>query len=353
MINKIDIKNYRGIEQMSIDNFKKYNIFVGDNGSCKTTVMEAIYCSLPDIYDGMIITSNSRGMQVRFDNIHNFFYNANIKKEIQFILDNEITTKINIKENNNIGNEKIIKNIENNNIFENFMNIDLLNKKNMKYLYDISQEDKNGQYLNLSVMINNFSQQISFQEKVNKKRKSYYEKTFWLTPLSKYQNGTAQIIKKIIEEKKKSELLKVINILEPEIDDIISDGFTIQLSKNNVEKMLSLSSFGNGLSSIITTISNLVNNETKILFIDEIEDGIHYLNYSNFSKNLIKIAEILDIQLFITTHSKEFLEFFYENLKDDDEVTLYRFQKFKNKLKKIYYSKEKALYAIKEGWDIR
>ena len=79
---------------MSIDNFKKYNIFVGDNSSCKTTIMEAIYSSLPNIYVGIITTANSRGMQVRLDNIHNFFYNANTNKEIQFILDDKIVTKI-------------------------------------------------------------------------------------------------------------------------------------------------------------------------------------------------------------------------------------------------------------------
>ena len=90
-----------------------------------------------------------------------------------------------------------------------------------------------------------------------------------------------------------------------------------------------------------------------ILFIDEIEVGIHYLNYSKFCENLIKITEFLDVQLFMTTHSKGFLELFYENLSNNNEITLYRFQKSKNKLKKVYYSKEKVLYAIKEGWDVR
>ena len=352
MIEKIEIKNYKGIEEISIDNFKKYNICVGDNSSCITSVMEAIYSSLPNVRDGIITTANSRGMQVRLDNIHNFFYNADIKKEIQFILDDKIITKINRKENNNVENEKIIKNIENNTISKNLMNMNVLNA-NMKYLYDILQKDKNNdkEHMDISVMIDNFIQ-ILFQERINIKSGNYYGKSSWITPLSKYQNDTAKVVKKIIEKKKKNELLKIINILEPEIDDIISDGFEIQLSKNNAEKILSLSSFGNGLSSIVTTTSSLVNNETKILFIDEIEDGIHYLNYSKFCENLIKITEILDIQLFITTHSKEFLEAFYDKL-SNNEVTLYRFQKSKNKIKKIYYPKEKVLYAIKEGWDIR
>ena len=200
MIEKIEIKNYRGIEEISIDNFKKYNIFVGDNSSCKTSVMEAIYSSLPNVRDGIITTANSRGMQVRLDNIHNFFYNADIKKEIQFILDDKIITKINRKENNNVENEKIIKNIENNTISKNLMNMNVLNA-NMKYLYDILQKDKNNdkEHMDISVMIDNFIQ-ILFQERINIKSGNYYGKSSWITPLSKYQNDTAKVVKKIIEK---------------------------------------------------------------------------------------------------------------------------------------------------------
>ena len=35
MIKSIRIKNYRGIKDLEIGNFKKYNFFIGDNGSKK------------------------------------------------------------------------------------------------------------------------------------------------------------------------------------------------------------------------------------------------------------------------------------------------------------------------------
>ena len=56
----------------------------------------------------------------------------------------------------------------------------------------------------------------------------------------------------------------------------------------------------------------------------------------------------------MTNHSKEFLESFYNKLENEnEEVTLYRFQRKNNEIKKIFYSKEEIKYAIKEGWDIR
>ena len=42
MIKSIAIKNYRGIKDLEIGNFKKYNFFIGDNGSKKTTILESI-----------------------------------------------------------------------------------------------------------------------------------------------------------------------------------------------------------------------------------------------------------------------------------------------------------------------
>lgn len=354
MIKKIKIINYRGIQKMELDNFKKYNIFVGDNSSCKTTVLEALFSSLYQNYDRLIVTANSRGMQVRTDNIHNFFYNADLRGKIEFVLNDEIITKITTRNPQNIENEKITENIGNERIFENMGNIPLsIINQNVKLLYNFLQEDmRNKKITDVNIMIDNFNN-ISIQEEtiINYDEQ---KKSVWITPLSKYQSGVAQVVKSIIEDKKKKELMKVINILEPEIDDIVSDGFEVKLSKNNVKRMLSLSSFGNGLSSIISTISNLVNEDAKILFIDEIEDGIHYLNYSKFCNALIKIAEAREIQLFITTHSKEFIEKFYNNLRNDEEnITLYRFQRLNNEVKEVFYSKENVMYALKEGWDIR
>lgn len=43
LIEKIQIKNYRGIQEGEIDNLKHTNIIVGRNGSGKSTILEALY----------------------------------------------------------------------------------------------------------------------------------------------------------------------------------------------------------------------------------------------------------------------------------------------------------------------
>lgn len=320
MIKSIEINNYRGIEEIKIDKLRKYNIFVGTNGSFKTTVMEAIYSSLPNIYDGIITTANSRGLQVRIDNLHDFFYNANTNNEIRFVLNDEMETKL------------LVKNIPNINI------IGTSKSDEHKVLYNILRKDINSEkLLDVDILIKDYSQQILLRANEIVDKFEWENEGVWVNFVEKYQSNVAKIVKKMIENKEKEKILEVVNILQSDIDDIISDGVDIKISKKNVEKLLSLSSLGKGVSSILSTMCNLFDGNKKILFIDEIEDGINYLNYPKFCEYLIKVAETLDIQLFITTRSIEFLEAFCNKMdKDDDSVSLYKFQKVKDKLKIKY-----------------
>lgn len=342
MIESISVKNYRGIENLELNNFKRYNFFVGDNSSCKTTLLEAIFSSTISNLSGIIVSTNSKGEILKSENINSLFYNADSSNEIEFVLNNSIKTRIRIE--NFYNNQSI--NLEN-----------LRNKDNLKFLYNIVKEVNEKKELDLDILINEKFQYIEKQNIITEEFNKYstVDKTgVFISPFTKYLNTTAQTIKKLIEDKQKNKLLEVLNIFEKDIDDIVSDGTQILLSKKNIKKMLPISSFGNGLSSILDIVASLITVNSSYIFIDEIETGIHYLNYEKFIKALIRISESKDIQLFMTTHSKEFLEIFYRELdKNSEDICLHRFQKIKDKLSKVYYPKERAINAMKNGWDIR
>ena len=48
--------------------------------------------------------------------------------------------------------------------------------------------------------------------------------------------------------------------------------------------------------------------ENKTLFIDEIENGIHYSLFDNMWEIILKISKDRSVQFFATTHSKECIE---------------------------------------------
>ena len=341
MIEKIRIKNYRGIKSLEIDNLKKYNFFIGNNGSSKTTSLEAIFSAIPNDGNAIVIMANSRGMQVKLSNNNSFFYNSNINDDIEFTLNDDITTKISLKNINRLNNN-------------------LLNSNNYnEFIYNISVFEKNNKTLYESNFgIDPSNRIFPIEIKTNTEWNEYIEKygrCFWISPLTKYQYGIAQITKEMIENKKKEYILKAIGFFEEDIDDIVSDGTEVLLSKKGVGKMLPLSSFGGGLSSALDIITCLFYDEITSIFIDEVETGLHYTNFPKFCEVLIEISTNKNIQFFITTHSDEFLKDFYNISvkKRNEDITTYRFQKIDNDIKIVYYPYERAIRALKDGWDIR
>ena len=341
MIEKIRIKNYRGIKSLEIDNLKKYNFFIGNNGSSKTTSLEAIFSAIPNDGNAIVIMANSRGMQVKLSNNNSFFYNSNISDDIEFTLNDDITTKISLKNINRLNNN-------------------LLNSNNYnEFIYNISVFEKNNKTLYESNFGIDPSHRIfPIEIKTNTEWNEYIEKygrCFWISPLTKYQYGIAQIAKEMIENKKKEYILKAIGFFEEDIDDIVSDGTEVLLSKKGVGKMLPISSFGGGLSSALDIITCLFYDGITSIFIDEAETGLHYTNFPKFCEVLIDISTNKNIQFFITTHSDEFLKDFYNILvkKRNEDITTYRFQKIDSDIKIVYYPYERAIRALKDGWDIR
>jgi ATP binding protein len=341
MIEKIRIKNYRGIKSLEIDNLKKYNFFIGNNGSSKTTSLEAIFSAIPNDGNAIVIMANSRGMQVKLSNNNSFFYNSNISDDIEFTLNDDITTKISLKNINRLNNN-------------------LLNSNNYnEFIYNISVFEKNNKTLYESNFgIDPSNRIFPIEIKTNTEWNEYIEKygrCFWISPLTKYQYGIAQITKEMIENKKKEYILKAIGFFEEDIDDIVSDGTEVLLSKKGVGKMLPISSFGGGLSSALDIITCLFYDGITSIFIDEAETGLHYTNFPKFCEVLIDISTNKNIQFFITTHSDEFLKDFYNILvkKRNEDITTYRFQKIDSDIKIVYYPYERAVRALKDGWDIR
>lgn len=341
MIEKIRIKNYRGIKSLEIDNLKKYNFFIGNNGSSKTTSLEAIFSAIPNDGNAIVIMANSRGMQVKLSNNNSFFYNSNINDDIEFTLNDDITTKISLKNINRLNNN-------------------LLNSNNYnEFIYNISVFEKNNKTLYESNFgIDPSNRIFPIEIKTNTEWNEYIEKygrCFWISPLTKYQYGIAQITKEMIENKKKEYILKAIGFFEEDIDDIVSDGTEVLLSKKGVGKMLPISSFGGGLSSALDIITCLFYDGITSIFIDEAETGLHYTNFPKFCEVLIDISTNKNIQFFITTHSDEFLKDFYNILvkKRNEDITTYRFQKIDSDIKIVYYPYERAIRALKDGWDIR
>ena len=93
---------------------------------------------------------------------------------------------------------------------------------------------------------------------------------------------------------------------------------------------------------------------SKIIIIDEIENGIHFSLMKKLIDNIIKISKEKDIQFFISTHSKEFLEIFNNQIqKTDINIKLYNIYDKDKIINAIEYNKDQICSMIYNQNEIR
>lgn len=336
MINKIEIDKFKGIEKIKIDNLNKINIFVGANNSKKTTILEAI--SLFNINDVENLRRILSGRKyIKYEEILNsFFYNLNTAANPVIIL-----IEKNQRKELKISCEKKITEIS-------FSEKEIFNQENnikQKSIYKFFLNDEP----NIEINIENNS--IGFSSSNNLR-----ESNIVYIPTNREISRLADNIRKLQNYKKIDELTEILKCYDKNLQKIYVDGYDIYVDLDNVDKSLSIGTMGEGFISSLIIISNLLvaggNNRGVIILIDEIENGLHRTALKKLVRTILKLIKEYDIQLFMTTHSEEFLKEFYK-LDLKNTASLYRMENEKNGIKAMYYSEEEAKELLAEGWEIR
>lgn len=79
-----------------------------------------------------------------------------------------------------------------------------------------------------------------------------------------------------------------------------------------LKERIPLSQAGQGIYRLVSIFSEILGQKPQVLFIDEIENGIHYTALPQVWQGIAEAAERLDVQIFATTHSGECLKAAHE-----------------------------------------
>lgn len=114
--------------------------------------------------------------------------------------------------------------------------------------------------------------------------------------------------------------------------------------------------FGDGLRHYISIICALYACENGYLFIDEIDNGIHYTQLDRLWELILTLSKKTNCQVFAITHSKEMLESFAriaEKLNDQD-ISYTRLVKNKQQeIKAVDMDYEMLLNTLAQGREVR
>ena len=306
-VKNIYFKNFKCFEELEFDGLKRVNLIGGKNKVGKTSFMEGV---------NLAVSSND-SLQLSAK-VEEMIFRRQIKDsdfEIDFFYND--TNIINI-----IINKK--------NIFIEY--IDEMNEYDAEYQDDIEYVYEYIPHLNLQ--LNEDKKRINIHDMLGKKLYVLNKKDdthfIYSSKISEY--NIAVFYSTLINLGKEDYIDNSLKIFDENIvglRQIFNNKVTLKLKLKDREKPVLLSSFGEGINRYIAIICAIWASKDGYLFIDEIENGIHYTNYPKLWKLIFDISKEANCQIFAATHSKECIEAFNKENKDNEGLYLefYRNQK--------------------------
>ncbi|WRG41684.1 ATP/GTP-binding protein [Helicobacter pylori] len=361
MIQSVRIKNFKTFKDTQIDGFTKLNIITGGNNVGKSNLLEALYClvgksmhpcaNITEIYD------NIRKEPLTTESKNLMFYGLDTEKEIQIVttLDSNQTLDLQIKfiasENQKVIESQIIPTAEQTQMSSQ-LNFTL--KKNNEEIYN--------DHLNIAKVPNfppipnqsGYNRQFkNFEPSQLQKLLPFESAVIIPSDVAYRQAHMIQAVSKICSNNQlEEELNKHLNQFDNNIQAIsFNTNNQLKLEMKNIKEKVPLSMFGDGLMKYLHIMSAFIANNATTIYIDEVENGLH------FSRMRLLLEKIIDfinnnkdrnLQVFMTTHSQEFVEILDQVIREKDfahQTKLFCLEQYNGSIvAEPYYGENLSLY---------
>ncbi len=312
LLTEIEIKQFKCFTGFKASGFKRVNLIGGKNNVGKTAFMEACYINVSSVNVNTIIT---RIIDIKFARENLNLINKTTTS--QKLLD---ATRIYAVESNLRSTSFFI--IENNAVKE--------------YNFNINGESKN-------INVNEFNITL---ERVNN--------ILLIDNFGWTDNNLVNAYQSIQKQDQENELNTFIREFDDSIESFKVIGGKPQCKTNGEYR--DIVEFGDGLRHYVSIICALYACENGYLFIDEIDNGIHYTQLNRLWELILTLSKKINCQVFAITHSKEMLESFAriaEKLNDQD-ISYTRLVKNKQQeIKAVDMDYEMLLNSLAQGREVR
>lgn len=348
----IEIKNFRGIDHLKLDNLGRVNILLGQNNSGKSSVLEAIDLSLnmsnPDMPQA-INTIRARKSFSTFLDTKYFFHNLDMSTPPDLTM-------------------------EQTDGYVRHLNIGLT------YVFDELAEPKNEPIQQTGAVVYVNTLEINFDMTADGKKQEYkswlrinpagivvnrkiadgYMERLrgWLIPADLLSNNTTWDLAELFKRNQKQTALSLLKLFDERINSIEILNDDVYIGFEGMAEMLPSRMTGDGLRRYLSIAACAANPMTHIIMLDEIDNGLHYSAYKKLWYALFSLAVDTNKQLFVTTHSKETLyrlnEMLEEHAEYRNELSLYTLEQTKLKGHQAYRLPYEGLAeACKNNIEIR
>ena len=355
-IKNIEIKNFKCFKDFKAEGFGRVNLIGGKNNVGKTAFMEA--CLLSKSEDTKWLFRRLLEIQTHRDVINNLLLKTTREEDLQKLIKDNLDLYIILEKkegedwdayddreiySRNVWEKGIIK-------IERDTKINIFTKDTkLNYIsYYGSEEEYKGDLPDTYTL----SELVDFLDISFHSTKKAYSLNF----ISPYSNSNEEL-ENIIGQSKLDDKYDALNkylldVFNVSSIDIIKNKPMLRVGNEYRE----LSYFGQGIKTFINIISSILLLEDDVIFIDEIENGIHYTNLDKLWEIIFTISKQQKVQVFATTHSKECIESYARVAKklEDEEITFIELGKNKeDELKAMVYSYNWFIDEVEQNHEVR
>lgn len=365
-IDNLQVKTYRGIKHLNIDDLGDVNIFVGDNNAGKTSVLEAIkLLCIPNEFNLLQVARQRERYRVSSR------LGLSILDSILFLFDVNSDFKANntyaLNINGSIHNEpvsieicgELLKKIMDYNEFSKYAQLIKAKISNsldegddvistfVGNIHCTSTLNSNNNHTKTNIThfeINDYSKIL---------RDSDTNKFLNVTTVQTIDHITDNAFSKLIKNKEiKKQAVELLKEFDSSITDlryINDENRFVPVIESDNDEYIPLSLYGDGMKKALTMLNAMVNTENGVVLIDEFETALHTSAMKKVFKFMLDIAKLLNIQLFLTTHSIEAVDKLLESSEQYiEKIRVIRLKKKKGTTyAKISHGND-ALYDRKE-----
>ena len=365
MIDDVNIKGFRGLQDFSMKNLGRINLLVGTNNSGKSSILEALELmssrgSLRSIWSA----TSRRGERLWFEDDSRRYSEGDVS-HLFYGHGFEVGSKIEICAGSNATCKRFSMEVVC--LPEDFP-FAVLPPSEMSDSLGLKLEWTNGlpsqpllapltprgglssRYISRSSMEKIDSPPIQF-----------------ISTAALSQEEVLSLFDEVVLTPEEDLLVDALRTIEPNIERIAPIGsdrsrFTSGVRQGNiVVKLLDhrdripIGSMGDGIWRMLGIALSLVNAKNGILLIDEIDTGLHYSVLSKMWHLVKTTSERLNIQVFATTHSRDCYESLASISRDEISegscVTIQRIER--NAKQAISFSEQEIVAASERGIEVR
>lgn len=330
--NALHIEQYRKLKNLEVTNLKRINIFAGGNNMGKTSMLEAFYLlsQLNDINAYADLEQYRGKFTSEFPSVwmHNNFINT---IDISGDFNNQ-------KSSLSIVRDETIEDIEKTGYLSTIVSNAVVAETNLTssiHLYSNKEPDM--RYTASRILC-----RAAFTSPYR-----YNRALLQLAHTSAVKEGFFERVKKFIKDKL-DESIKNIEL----VNEAGENRFMV--STDDSEKPIDLTKYGEGLQRVFEIALLLGYCRDGILCIDEIDSALHKSLLHDFTLFIQKIAKEFNVQVFLSTHSKECIDAFIENNYENEDITAYMLKEDEDRILCTYFD-GKRLETLIDGfnYDIR